>query len=100
MLLSLSAGAITAGVTAVALAFGIAATASGVSVGGAGGGALLGGASGGFFTHSFFRKYEEIQAETKRLRAALECLSSKQKTLHTKNEGIKTEIEVCEVVPE
>ena len=97
---SLIAGAITAGVTAVALAFDVAATASGVGVGGAGGGAILGGASGGYYTHSFFRKYEEIQTETKRLNSALKYLSSKQKTPHTENEAVKTKLEHCEVVSE
>lgn len=92
------AGAITAGAAAVALAAGAVTTASGVSVAGAGGGAILGGAFGGYYTHSYFRKYEEIKTETQNLRSALDYLSSQQKTLQEDNELVKQQMELLNVV--
>ena len=97
---SLTAGAVTAGAAAVALAAGTVATASGVGVAGAGGGAILGGASGGYYTHSFYRKYEEIKTETARLTAALDILRSNQTILSLENEKAKAKIELCDVVLE
>jgi len=95
-LFSLSAGAITAGATAVALAAGAIATASGVSVAGAGGGAILGGATGGYQTYSVYRKYEEIKGDTKTLRAALKYLYTTQETLEKENVKVKNKIDILD----